>query len=276
MPMPRDEAPAVSVLLGAWYRREETGLLRRSVESILAQSFADFEFLICAEGSSRGAMEYLEALAAQDGRVRLVGGVRTGALAERLNLCLGQARGRFIARMDDDDYSAPERFQRQLDYLAARPEIAFAGCCVSLSRGGRPAGVWRFPEHPQLRDFYVTQPFVHPTLVFRREALEAVGGYSEEERCLKCEDYDLLLRLYGKGLAGANLQDETLFTYTLPETARGSRTMGDRLRETRTRWLRFRELGLLPEALPYVLKPVAAGLLPEKLLGRIKEKKIYV
>ncbi len=276
MPMCRDEAPAVSVILGSWYRREELGPLRRSVESILAQSFTDYELLICAEGSSRAAMEYLRSLSARDGRVRLVGGVRSGDLAERLNLCLGQARGRLIARMDDDDYSAPERFARQLDYLEAQPETAFVGCCVSLYRSGLPVGCWRFPERPQIRDFYIRQPFIHPTLIFRREALEAVGGYSEEKRCLKCEDYDLLLRLYGRGFFGANLQDETLFAYTLPETARGSRTMKDRFRESRTRWLRFRELGLLPKALPYVLKPVAAGLLPEKLLGRVKEKKIYV
>ena len=117
----------------------------------------------------------------------------------------------------------------------------------------------------------MTQPYLHPTLLFRREALEAVDGYSEERHCLLCEDYDLLLRLYAKGFTGRNLP-ERLLIYTLPPTAKGSRTMAHRWNETVTRWRRFRELGVLVRAWPYVLKPLVVGVLPEHLLRRIKER----
>ena len=84
-----------------------------------------------------------------------------------------------------------------------------------------------------------------------------------------CEDYDLLLRLYEKGFRGANLQ-ECLFDYTLPETAKGSRRMRHRWNEVVTRFQRFRALGRLPKALPYVVKPIVVGLLPEKFLEKVK------
>ena len=116
----------------------------------------------------------------------------------------------------------------------------------------------------------MVQPYIHPTLLFRREALAAVGGYSEEKHCILCEDYDLLLRLYAQGYSGANLQ-ERLFDYTVPATAKGSRRMCHRWNEAVTRYRRFRQLGVLPGALPYVVKPLAVGLLPEPILRRWKE-----
>ena len=114
----------------------------------------------------------------------------------------------------------------------------------------------------------MTQPYIHPALIFRREALEAVGGYTEGKSCVLCEDYDLLLRLYKKGFYGANLQ-EILLNYTLPATAKGSRNIVHRWSESVVRWKRFYELGVLPGAIPYVIKPIAVGLLPECILAEI-------
>lgn len=274
-PMPGAEAPAVSVIMGVLSRAEDTLALERAVESILGQSFTDWEFLICPTGSGPRTMAFLGELARREPRVRIVYCSEDNTLSAKLNACLHLARGRFIARMDDDDQSLPERLERQLAYLTAHEEIAFVGSNVELVRGGQRAGEWHFPARPEVRDFYNRQPFVHPAIVFRREALEAVNGYGQEPRCLKCEDYDLLLRLYEKGYRGANLP-QVLFRYTIPETAAGSRTMADRAREARTRWVRFAALGRLPGALPYVIKPLAVGLLPEKVLRRIKEREIHV
>ncbi len=105
--------------------------------------------------------------------------------------------------------------------------------------------------------------------MFRRGALEAVGGYCEETHCFLCEDYDLLMRLYAAGYRGKNLQ-ERLLDYTLPPRGKKNRTMRDRLHEAQTRRRGFRKLGVLGEAWPYVLKPLAVGLLPAGLLNRIK------
>lgn len=267
------QTPALSVLMGVYHPSPDLLLLRRSVVSVLAQTFAGFEFLICDDGSSDQTIAYLNQVAASDARVRLIRPGDAFLLPQKLNACLAASRGDWIARMDDDDFSHPERFARQLRFLSAHPEIAFVGSQVNLVCEGRPAGVRRFPLFPQVRDFYMTQPYIHPSLLFRRAPLEQVGGYSEDRFAVLCEDYDLLLRLYAKGFRGANLP-ECLLDYTIPPSAKGNRTMRHRWNETVTRWRRFRELKLLPGALPYVVKPLAVGVLPgwavEKIRGTSK------
>lgn len=256
----------ISVLMGV---HNGAHTLERAAESILAQDFADFELIVCDDASTDGTWALLEGFAQRDSRVRLLQNPRNLGLAATLNRCLGQARGQYIARMDDDDFSHPQRFSRQLRHLEEHPGDAFVGCNVALVRDGDKVGRRLLPARPQVRDFYMTQPFVHPALLFRRQAMEAVGGYREDKRCVLCEDYDLLLRLYARGLVGANLQ-EVLLDYAIPATAKGSRKMSHRWNEAVTRWRRFRELGVLPGALPYVVKPLAVGLLPEPLLRRLK------
>lgn len=266
----KTDKTAVSVIMGTRYTKADLAPLQRAVGSILAQSFADIEFLICDDGSTDDARAYLESL--PDKRVRLVRKDGCLDLASKLNLCLAHSKGRYIARMDDDDWSRPDRLEKEAAFLAAHQDIAFVGCNAALIRNGQKIGERRLPERPEVRDFYMTQPYIHPTLVFRSEALKAVGGYSESKSCVLCEDYDLLLRLYKQGYVGANLQ-QLLFDYTLPATARGNRTMAHRWNETVTRWKRFRELDQFPAALPFVLKPLAVGLLPEPVLQRIKSAK---
>jgi len=262
--------PRISVLMGVYYRREDTALLRRSVESILSQSLNDFEFLICDDGSIDPAKLLLEDYARRDRRIRLIRPGDKLDLASKLNACLRQAGGVYIARMDDDDYSHPERFKKELDVLEKKPEVAFVGCNVRLCVDGKSAGERVLPAEPGIRDFYFVQPYIHPSLMFRREVLEAVGGYSEDPRQRLCEDYDLLLRLCARGFRGENIQ-ETLLDYSIPASAKGNRNMIHRWNETVTRYARFRELGVFPGALAYVIKPLAVGLIPERILKRMKE-----
>lgn len=269
--MREDKKPLVSVLMGVRYCRKDLDLLKRSVESILDQTFTDFEFLICDGGSSDEAIRLLDSLANDDQRIQLVRGdwIPTD-LAHKLNACLHHARGELIARMDDDDSSNPERFERQVQYLESHPDIAFVGCNVTLRMVNGQVGQRIFPQYPQVRDFCFTQPFIHPTLMFRREVILKVNGYSEDKRCLLCEDYDLLLRLYEQGFKGANLQEQ-LLDYTIPPTAKGNRKMPHRWNETVTRWRHFRKLGLLPQKAIFIIKPLIVGLLPETLLYTIKK-----
>ena len=272
---PTEQRPLVSVVMGVWYHRSDTSLLQRSVNSVLDQTYEDFEMLICDDGSSADAMSYLDQLSKQDKRVKLIRPGDCTALSEKLNVCLQASQGKYIARMDDDDYSYPERFQKQITFLDSHPEMAFVGSNVRQIRNGRPCGERLLPEYPQVPDFYMTQPYIHPALMFRKVALAAVGGYSEDRRQVLCEDYDLLLRLYTAGYRGSNLQ-ENLLDYTVSVKAKGSRKFRHRCNESVTRWARFRELGVLPKALPFVIKPLAVGLLPEAVLKKIKDRQSRV
>ncbi len=269
MHMPENKTPTISVAMGVLYRRESLTLLQRSIESILNQTFANFEFLICDDGSLWEAQKIVEIYAEKDERIKLVRPGDKLDLASKLNCCLQKAKGEYIARMDDDDYSFSERLEKQVQLLDENPEIAFVGSNVKLNRGGKICGERVLPEYPQVKDFYMTQPYIHPALMFRKEAVRNVGGYSERKWQYLCEDYDLLLKLYARGYRGMNLQ-ESLLEYTIPITAKGNRRMRHRLNEAITRYERFGELGALPRALPYVLKPLVVGLLPEKLMEVIK------
>lgn len=266
----QDKTPLVSVIMGVHGAHLPVHELENAIQSVLNQTFSDFEFLICEEGSSFEIRQILENYAENDSRIQLVDGCGAFLLAQKLNRCTEAARGRLIARQDADDFSAANRFQRQVDYLMEHPECAFVGCNVNYCQNGKDAGFSHFPTTPQARDFLFVQPFVHPTLIFRKEVLTKVGGYCEDTRCDGCEDYDLLLRIYIAGMHGDNLPDRC-FSYTLPDRGVRKRTWVMRWNEVVTRMRLFKQLGWLPWALPYVVKPAAVGLLPTTWLDRIKQ-----
>ena len=261
--------PILSVIMGVYYHKDDLQPLRRSIESILAQTMVDLELIICDDGSTEEAQKCIDTYASRDSRIVIVRGIYSYRLPEKLNACLRLATGKWIGRMDDDDISHPERFQKQIDYLEGHPDINFVGCNVNLIQNEKIIGKRMFPEFPTVKDFYFVQPFIHPTLVFQKSILDAVNGYSEDRYCVLCEDYDLLLRLYAHGYRGANLQD-TFFDYTISNNAKGSRKMSHRINEVVTRYRRFRDLKCLPHALPYVVKPIIVGIIPEKILKSLK------
>ena len=267
----RMSQPLLSVIIGVYCQKHDVSMLMRSIDSILRQSVSDFEFLICDDGSSNEVVEYLDRAADKDDRIVLVRKGNLFTLPQKLNACLAAAKGKYIARMDDDDFSHHDRFLRQIEFLEKHPDISFCGCNVNLIRNGEYIGQRRLPEYPNVEDFYFVQPYIHPSLIFRREALEAVAGYSEDKYSILCEDYDILLRLYAGGYKGANIQQQ-LFDYTVSSTAKGSRKMKHRINEAVTRYRRFKQLGKLPKAFIYVIKPIAVGIIPESVLYRLKQK----
>jgi len=264
--------PTISVLMGVCYRRDDIALLKRSVSSILNQSFVDFEFLICEDGSTADAKQYLNAQAQMDSRIRLIPGTGADTHAAKLNRCIISAQGKYFARQDDDDYSDQTRFEAQLEYLNLNQAVSFVGSVARLEQDRAVIGERRLPERPQVKDFLFVQPFLHPTLMFRASVFTPPITYCESQWCMGCEDYDLLLRLYEMGMVGANLQ-EACFTYTLPPRGSSNRTWKMRCNEVYTRWNRFKSLGLLPKALPHVIKPVLVGLIPRAILSKVKEQR---
>jgi len=261
------EKPLISVIMGTLYTRDDLSQLKRAVDSILAQSYQNFELLICDDGSSDAAKRYLEIIAQSESRVKLTRKVGCLDLASKLNLCLSAAKGTYIARMDDDDYSHPNRLEKQMDYLLKHADIGFVGCNVRLLRNGKYVTDRYLPERPRVEDFYIVQPYIHPSLLFRHSVLFEVNGYSEDPHQLLCEDYDLLLRLYENRNQGANLQ-EPLLDYSIDGSSK--RKMRHRWNETVTRFERFSRLKRLPCAFPYVIKPLIVGIIPETILDKIR------
>lgn len=261
--------PLISVIMGVYHTFSDTEDLYRSVRSVQNQTCSDFEFLICDDGSHGATVQLLDRMAAEDPRIRLVRNGKAFSLPQKLNLCLACAKGKYVARQDDDDVSQKMRFEKQVSYLARYKETAFVGCNAKEFRDRKICGKRRFPPSPSKEDFLFKMPFLHPTLMFRKSALTTVNGYDESKWTILCEDYDLLLRLYEKQYYGANLQ-EYLFFYQVSDQDFKKRKYRHRINEALTRYKRFQALGMLPNAFPFVIKPLAVGLLPHKILRIIK------
>ncbi|MBN1242899.1 MAG: glycosyltransferase family 2 protein [Spirochaetales bacterium] len=259
--------PRVSVIMGAYNCEATVGA---AVESMLAQDFPDLELIVCDDGSTDGTFAELERLARMDSRVVVLRNERNSGLSATLNHCVSVARGEYLARMDGDDVSRPDRIGKQVAFLDAHPEFSFCGCSISLFDG---SGVWGgidYPERPEARDFLLRSPYAHPTVVFRSAALAAVGGYDADPAIGRSEDYDLFMRLHAAGLPGANLP-EKLLEYREEIESYRKRKFRYALTEARVRWRGFKRLGLMPVGLLYVIKPIVVGLFPKHLYKNIRK-----
>lgn len=202
-----DSAP-ISVLMPVFNSQRYVG---QCVESILSQTFPDFEFIIIDDGSTDRSRDILEGYARRDGRIKLVSRANTG-YSRALNEALSLARGEFLARMDSDDVARPRRFERQIGRLREDPECVAVGCQVL------DIDPWGIPLHTSSNkldhDEIVAEllkgagaEIPHPGVMMRRSAVVALGGYRVEFEPV--EDLDLYLRLADRGRL-ANLPDVLL------------------------------------------------------------------
>ena len=201
--------PAVSVVMPVYNARR---YLRLAVESILAQTSADFEFILVDDGSTDESLAILREYQAKDARIRIISRPNTGIVGA-LNDGLAAARGEFIARMDSDDIAAPDRFAKQVAFLREHPDHVLVGSQVMLiDPDGAHLCTKRDTEytHERIDRAHLNHrwPLVHPTIMARREALGAAGGYRSKYQWL--EDLDLFLRLAEIGRL-ASLPDVLLY-----------------------------------------------------------------
>lgn len=261
--------PKVSVIMGV-YNCKDVYALYRSVNSIISQTFTDWEYIICDDGSSDNTFELLKTLETLDPRIKIISYKENHGLAYALNTCLNAAQGEYIARMDDDDISRADRFAKQVKFLDAHQEIAFVGSIANVFNDGGIWGVLRMPEYVEKEDFLWNIPFIHPSIIFRREALAAVGGYSTDSINRRCEDYTLVMDLYSKKYRGYNIQ-ETLLDYQVKNDDKKYRPMRDRIAEAKVRYYGYRKNGILVKGIPYIVKPIILGLIPQWFFRKIKQ-----
>lgn len=256
------------------YNPQNYGILCKAVNSILMQSEQRLEFIICDDGSEKGTGEILRKLAEKDPRIRLIFLRQNKGIAAGLNACIAESCGRYIARMDADDISAPDRLEKQMKFLDSHSQYAFVGCSAKILEGGKITGNRRMPLCPEKEDFLKYSPYIHPSVMFRKEALEIAGGYRETPEVRRCEDYDLFMRLHVLQCYGYNLQEE-LFFYREDASSFRKRTLRCRMDEYRLRKKGFRKLGLTGcQTQLQVYRPVLGGILPAGFTALMKRKGI--
>jgi glycosyltransferase involved in cell wall biosynthesis len=185
--------PTISVLMPV-YNAEK--YLAEAVESILNQTFTDFEFLIVDDGSRDRSLKILQRYAQQDSRIRLISRENRGFVAT-LNELIAIAQGSYLARMDADDISLPDRFQQQVDFLNTHPEVV----CVGGEQDWIDDAGRTLMHCTQAQDNEAVQalaligqtPINHPSAMMRRDPVIQLGGY--DEAMFLAEDLDLWLKL---------------------------------------------------------------------------------
>jgi Glycosyl transferase family 2 len=170
--------------------------LQEAVESILQQTFRDFEFIIIDDGSTDTSGSILDSYQKSDVRVRVYHQENKG-LVDSLNRAWKLARGKYIARMDADDVSMPDRLTRQISFMDTHPLVAVAGGAIQLidARGKTVRRLMKFPStDSQIKELLRYDcALCHPTVLLRKSALVALQGYRKV--VIDAEDYDLWLRI---------------------------------------------------------------------------------
>lgn len=210
-----DIHPIISIVLPVFNQNSE--YLRLSLESILHQSFRDFELLVIDDGSTnRECISTLEEFSLKDRRIRILANETNQGIIRSLNRGLENARGKYIARMDSDDIAFPDRLQKQTDFLEKNPNIDLVGTWVTIiDMNGEKIGTLHPPTDSELlkRNILKRNFLIHPTWMFRPSLISRIGHYREDAHSV--EDYDFLLRTAKNGKIG-NIP-EILLSYRFNE-----------------------------------------------------------
>lgn len=260
----------ISVIMGIY----NCGVtLAEALDSLLVQTYQGFKVIMCDDGSTDDTHQVAQVYVDRyPGRFILITNPRNMGLNHTLNHCLKYADTEYVARMDGDDMSLPGRFEQEIGFLDSNQEYAVVSCPMiyfdekgEFRRGTSPG------YSPTKKDFVNGTPFCHAPCMVRRQAYEAVGGYTVDRRLLRVEDYHLWFKMYAAGLKGYVLP-EPLYKMRDDRNAIGRRTWRNRLNEAHVRAVGYRMLSIAWWRRVHVLRPIAVGLLPQWLYTRLHRR----
>lgn len=196
----------ISIIMGIF---NCSSTLDEAIESILNQTYSNWELIMCDDGSTDGTYVKAKEYAEKYGdKIVVLKNEKNMGLNYTLNKCLEVATGDYVARMDGDDISLPTRFEKEISYLEAHPEVAIVSTPMIFFDESGDWGYSTQIENPQKKDFIHYSPVhCHAPCMIRREAYMSVGGYTVDERMLRFEDVNLWYKLYAKGYRGYNLSE---------------------------------------------------------------------
>jgi hypothetical protein len=242
--IPTGQVPAVTVLIPAY---NAGSFLRSAVDSILSQTFDDFECLVIDDGSTDGAVDALRAIS--DRRLRIERNPRNLGLIATLNRGIELARAPLLARMDSDDLALPTRLEKQVAMFESKPDLALLGTCATMiDEHGNQFGVIDVAQTRQniLRKILRQNLFVHPSVMMRTNIVRALGGYPASAP--QAEDYALWLR-FALNHVVENL-GERLIQYRVHSGQVSQRKIAEQRKTVqavqRDFWGEYQEAGLVP------------------------------
>lgn len=213
--------PLVSVTMPAYNAEHYIG---RAIESILNQSFKNFELIIANDASTDGTLAIIRKYQRKDKRIRIINNKKNLQIAASLNKSVSQARADVIARMDADDVSMPTRLEEQYKILKQYPKVAIVGTdIIVVNKKGIQVSTREYPtsDVAMKKIMYRYSPFAHPVVMFRKNVFEEFGGY--DTKLVPCEDIDLWFKI-GSKYKFKSIH-KSLLQYTLINTSNSNKKL---------------------------------------------------
>ena len=245
------------------------------LNSILSSTYANWELILCEDGSSDNTYEIAQMLASKDSRIVLLHNEKNLGLNVTLNRCLAVATGEYIARMDGDDDCVPERFEQQVAFLQSHPQFQIVSSAMTLFDENGEWGRAVCPEYPQPEDTVGGTAFCHAVVMLKKTCVDEVGGYTENPRMLRVEDVNLWIKLYAAGYRGYNIQ-KPFYRMRNDQNALNRRKYIYRINSTYVRLQGCRMLKLGPKSYCRAFVPMINGLVPAKLRQLIRKRQRHV
>lgn len=262
--------PKVSIIMGA-YNAEKT--IENCIQSVLNQTYSNWEFIICNDCSSDRTLEVLERFATEDERIIVLNNESNLRLARSLNRCLSVATGEYVARMDADDEALPERLEKQVKFLAEHPEYAVVGSNMILFDETGEKGIRKVTEYPDKSLLLYDTPFAHPTIMMRKSVYDSLGGYTTDKKVVRAQDLELWFRFYHAGYTGYNMQ-EPLHRYREDVHDYKKRNLKAAIVIMKIFWNGYRLINIPWYKRFMAVKPVVSALLPGKLIAWYHAKRV--
>lgn len=255
----------ISVVMAA-YNAEK--YLKEAMDSILSQTFGDFELIVIDDASADGSGQILRGYAAKDSRVVVLVNEQNLGLTKSLNKGLSVAKGEYIARMDADDISVPDRFEKQVAFLDSHPDYSFVSCIGRyIDEDGKEEQLRLFPETNE--EIYAMMPKVdavmHPGVMFRREDIRKIGDYCEDFRVV--QDYDLWFRGMAAGYKFYNIQ-EPLVLFRRNDSYNTRKSKAYRMVDYRVRKKGYKINKIPLHKRVYLIVPLALAYIPPKVMDK--------
>lgn len=261
--------PKISVIMGI-YQSKDKEMVAYAIQSIIDQTFTDWEFVICDDGSPDDTWEFLTKNYGQNEQFVLVRNQTNGGLRVALNTCLKAASADYVVRMDADDYSRPDRLEILYETVMKNPDVDVIGTAmVSFDEKGEHGVIHPRKLEPVKMDFLFGSVVAHASSIMKKESLMKIDGYRVSWETTRCEDTDLYMRLYANGAKFMNI-DIPLYYVRQDRDSVARRKYINRVKEAVVKFKGFQALHMPIYCYIFVLKPLIVGLIPGRLLLKIK------
>ncbi len=255
--------PKVSVIMSV-YNAEQT--LRTAIDSILNQTYTNWEFVICNDSSTDQSQSILDEYKKMyPEKFILLKNENNMFLSYSLNRCLEQCTGELVARMDGDDISLPDRFEKQVNFLMNNLQYQVVGTLMQRFDQDGLHDIVNMKKIPTKEVLKRQVPFCHATIMMYKKAYDSVGGYKVSDMTRRSQDYDMWFRFYKCGYNGYNIQ-EPLYLVREDIHAIKRRTWNNRYNIMKIQFNGYKLLGFPKKWYVFPVLEFSKAFIPSKII----------